>query len=134
MLKSNCKKVKEALRKYIVDGYDGSGFDEGTPEAEAKTFEEMARVILLDVKRVYGNEVWRNPHFTWQDAFVKWCSDLQDLVDTDYCCHGTAVKILGDMLEETEEERSRFTESEAETMLSRLLYRELSSVAFNVLH
>lgn len=35
------------------------------------------------------------------------------------------MKDLGDILEETEEERAKYTEMQAEEMLTRLIYREM---------
>lgn len=133
MLRTNCKQVKEALKAYIVDNYDGENYEAGTPEAEAQTFEEKARVILADVKRVKGYEVKRSNRYTWQDAFCDWCAGLPSLLDCSYHYNVSAVDLLGDMLDETEDERNRYTEQEAEEMLDKLLYRELSAVASSVL-
>lgn len=60
------------------------------------------------------------------DAFEYWCSGLPYLLNTaDYYCHNSAINILGDILEETEEERSRFSELEAEKELTYLIFREI---------
>lgn len=134
MLRTNCKKVKEALKNYILENYDGENYEAGTPEAEAKTFEEIARVILADVKRVKGYEVKRSARYTWQDAFHDWACGLPSLLDTCYHYNVSAVDLLGDMLEEDEAEKARFTEQEAEEMLDKLLFRELFSVASSVLY
>lgn len=133
MLRTNCKQVKEALKNYIMENYDGENYEAGTPEAEAQTFEEKARVILADVKRVEGWRVGRYTRYTWQDAFHDWAGGLPSLLDCSYHYNVSAVDLLGDMLEETEEERNRYTEQEAEEMLDKLLYRELSAVALSVL-
>ena len=133
MIRTNSKEAKEALKNYIMSNYDGTGYDAGTPEAEAQTFEEMALVILADVKRVNGYEVKRSRSYTWQDAFHDWASGLPSLLDTTYHYNKSAVEILGDILKETEDERNKYTEDEAEKMLDRLLYRELFAVASSVL-
>ena len=133
MVRTNSKKAIEAIRAYIMENYNGDNYEAGTPEAEAKTFEEKARAILADVKRVEGYRVTRYSKFSWQDAFCEWSKGLPSLLDTCYHYNVSAVDLLGDMLEETEAERNRYTEDEAETMLDRLLYRELSKVAFEVL-
>lgn len=133
MLRTNCKKVIETIKAYVMENYDGSNYDAGTPEAEAKTFEEIARVILADVKRVNGYEVKRSRNYTWSMAFADWSAGLPSLLDTCYRYNVSAVDLLGEWLEETEEEKAKYTETQAETMIDSLIYRELSKVAFDVL-
>lgn len=133
MLRTNCKKVMETIKAYVMENYDGSNYDAGTPEAEAKTFEEMARVILADVKRVEGYKVARRWSLSWQDAFCDWSKGLPSLLDTCYHYNVNAVDLLGEWLEETEEEKAKYTEEQAETLLDKLIYRELLRVASDVL-
>lgn len=133
MIRTNSKKAREALKNYIMSNYDGTGYDAGTPEAEAQTFEEMARVILADVKRVNGYKVRRHNDYTWQMAFADWCAGLPSLLDTSIYYCGSAVDLLGEWLDETEEEKAKYNETQAETMIDSLLYREISKVAFDVL-
>lgn len=136
MRRTTTKEVKAIIKAFVMENYDGSGFDEGTPEAEAQTFEEMARVILADVKRVNGYAVGRKYNgrvYSWQMAFCDWCAGLPNLLDTSVYYCGSAVDLLGEWLDETEEEKVKYTETEAETMIDSLLYREISKVAFDVL-
>lgn len=133
MLRTNSKKVIEAVKAYVVENYDGENYEAGTPEAEAKTFEEMARVILADVKRVEGYKVRNRWSLSWQTAFNNWACGLPSLLDTCYHYNVSAVDLLGGWLEETEEEKAKYTEQEAEKMIDYLIYRELSRVASDVL-
>lgn len=127
MLRTNSKKARENLRAYILDhtedndtGYTPSTFSEAA-HMVWDTFN--AEYMASDNQRRYNLHV----HKTWQDCFVAWCSGLPSMLDTSYYLH-SAVKDLGDVLEESEEERARFSETEAETLLSRLIYREITSV------
>ena len=133
MRRTTTKEVKAIIKAFVMENYDGTGYDEGTPEAEAQTFEEKARVILADVKRVKGYEVRRHNDYTWQMAFADWCAGLPSLLDTSIYYCGSAVDLLGEWLDETEEEKAKYSETEAETMIDSLLYREISKVAFDVL-
>ena len=54
-----------------------------------------------------------------------WCQGLPSVIDTCYYYNRSAVEDLGDILEETEEERNRYTEQDAERLLSCLIYREI---------
>lgn len=51
------------------------------------------------------------------------------ILDTCYYYNRSAVDDLGAILEETEEEKARFTEQEAEQLLTDLIYRELTKGA-----
>lgn len=127
MLKTNSKVFRNKIRNYIIDSYDGSNYEAGTSEAEAQTFEDMAKVILADVRRVEGWKLSRSFSYTMERAFSDWSCGLPSLLDTCYHYNVSAVDLLGDMLEETEEERNRYSESEAESLLDKLIYRELAT-------
>lgn len=135
MLKTNSKQAREALKNYIINGYGGSDYDAGTPEAEAVTLEQKAAIILADVKRVKGYRVEQSRgRFTWQDAFIDWAQGLPGLLDCDYYYfYSSAADILGDILQETDAEKAKYTEQQAADLLSRLLYRELIKAAPHVL-
>ena len=119
MLRTNSKKAIENIRAYIMDGFNGENYGIETPE----TFSEVARLIYNDFagSYLYGYNRTRNR----QEVFVEWCAGLPSILDTCYYYNRSAVEDLGNILEETPEERNRFTESEAEEMLSRLIYREI---------
>lgn len=134
MLKTNSKQAREAFKNYIINSYDGSNYEPGTPEADAATLAEIATVILNDVKRVNGCDVERGRgRYTWQDAFRDWSQSLPGLLDTCYHYNVCAVDLLGNILQETPAEKARFTENDAERMLDNLIYRELVKAAPHVL-
>lgn len=121
MLKTNSKKVKEKIKNYIIKLYNNEGYN----VPKATTFEEMKENIKkASYNTVIKYELMRRS--TLFDAFECWCSGLPYLLDTaDYYCYNSAIDILGDILEETEEERSRFSELEAEKKLTYLIFREI---------
>lgn len=119
MLRTNSKKAIENIRAYIVNGFDGTNYGIETPE----TFEEVARIIYNTFADEYLYEY--NRRRNEQEVFVEWCAGLPSIIDTCYYYNRSAVTDLGDILEETEEERNRYTEAQAEETLSRLIYREI---------
>jgi hypothetical protein len=58
-------------------------------------------------------------------AFTDWCAGLPSVLDTCYYYNRSAVADLAAILEETPAEAERFTETQAEELLTALIYREL---------
>lgn len=122
MLKTNNKKVKEKIKDYIVKIYD----DEDAIDSiqKATNFDQ----IKENVKKVWYDEVGqydlkrRIPIF---ESFKNWCYGLPSLLETGDYLLGNGIKVLGDILEETEEERSKFSVSEAEEKLTYLIFRQI---------
>lgn len=50
---------------------------------------------------------------------------MPSILDTCYYYNRSAVDDLGAILEETAEEKARYSEAQAETLLTSLIYREL---------
>lgn len=123
MLKTNSKKVKEKIKDYIIKLYD----DEDAIDSiqKATNFDEMKE----NIKKVWYDEAGQYdltrkiPVF---ESFRRWCYGLPSFLKTgDYLLGGCGRKKLGDILEETEEEQKRFSESEAEEKLTYLIFREI---------
>lgn len=121
MLRSNAKKARENVCAYIMEGFEPEYNDNIIPD----TFEEAALAILADFRRAKGYEIkrYRTPE---QTIFEDWCAGLPGIIDTCYYYNRSAVDDLGNILEETETEKARFTEQQAEKMLSYLIYSELT--------
>ena len=122
MLRTNSKQAINNIRAYIVNNFDGTNYGIETPE----TFEEVARVIYNTFADEYLYEY--NRRRNEQEVFTEWCSGLPSILDTCYFYNRSAVEDLGDILEETEAERSRYTEDQAEKYLTYLIYREIKKV------
>lgn len=128
MLKTNCKIVRDRIRAFILSAENVEEFaPEGTPN---KTYNDKARAIYADFMRWYDGDN-RNKYRPrpYQEAFHDWTGGLPAILDPCYRYNTSAVDMLGDMLEETPAERAKYTECEAEKMLSYLIYREISREA-----
>lgn len=122
MLKTNSKKAVDNIKKYIVEHFDFSNYDDGTQE-EPKTFEDIAKFILncFEDEYIKGNEKYY-ARFTRQSLFREWCAGLPSVLDTCYYYNRSAVDDLAAILEETDEEKARCAEAQAEKLLSNLIY------------
>lgn len=124
MLKTNSKKARENIRTYIMEHFDPSNYDlKHTPE----TFEETARVILdtFESEKYYHLEYIKAKGISMQSVFAEWCAGLPSILDTCYYYNRSAVDDLAKILEESETEKNRYKESDAEALLTNLIYREL---------
>lgn len=120
MLRTNSKKAVENIRAYIEKNFDCTSYD---PEKEPETFKEKACFILQTCRK---EKFYSNYNMSDYEIFRDWCQGLPSLFDTCYYWNRSAVDDLAEILEEPEEEKNRFTESEAEEKLTYLIYRELT--------
>ena len=118
MLRSNSKKAIENSREYIVSHFDPCGYDFVGDETD---FITAATFIYEKVKH-------DKRRMSEQALFFEWCSGLPSVIDTCYYYNRSAITDLGIILEETEEETVKFTESQAEERLTWLIYREIKKV------
>ena len=126
MLKTNSKKAIENIKTYIVNNFDFTNYEDGTTE-EPTTFEAIAKFIyncFITEKR-YNNDNYR---YSEQAIFFDWCSGLPSVIDTCYFYNRSAIDDLAVILEETETEKERYSESDAEKLLTNLIYREIKKV------
>lgn len=123
MLRTNSKKAAENIRAYIVDGFTPENYTDNPPQE----FSEIAAFIL----DTFRSEKYHLPedryyyHGCELSAFQDWCAGLPSVLDTCYFYNRSAVDDLGAILEETEQKKSRYTEQQAEQLLTNLVYREL---------
>ncbi len=123
MLKTNSKKAKENIQQYIIDHFE----PESHTDEIITGFENVAKFILNTFREEKYNciEDYRYYKNNEQTAFIDWCQGLPSLLDTCYYYNRSAADDLAIILEETEEEKSRYTEQESERLLTMLIYREL---------
>lgn len=128
MLRTNTKKAKQNIRGYIIENFCPDDYAEnfGTI-SEGASFAEVARYILniFRAERWNSSEDFRYYHNSEAAAFADYCAGLPMILDTCYYYNRSAVDDLGEILEETEDEKHRYTEEQAEQCLTSLIYREL---------
>lgn len=123
MLRTNTKKARENIRAYIINNFDPSNYTDQAPESWPK----IAAFILetFRAEKYYSLEYMRAAGISEQRAFTEWAAGLPSVLDTCYFYNRSAVDDLGAILEESESEKARYSESDAEKLLTRLIYREL---------
>lgn len=139
MLTSARKEVKEAIKNYImehfadyhaeqleyVNKYNASDkFASIITSTNPGNYKEVCKAILS----IYNEEVYKNSMCFKNkpfEGFVYWCSGLCSALDSSYYYNVSAVELLASWLQETDEEKNRYTEEQAENRITQLLYREL---------
>lgn len=124
MLKPNSKQARQNIREYIMKNADFTGRN---TEKEPETFADFAALILAAFRRekYYDFEYARAHRMSEAEIFADWAAGLPSILDTCYYYNRSAVDDLGEILQETEAEKARFTEEDAEKLLTSLIYREL---------
>ena len=117
MLKTNSKKARENVREYIINHFNPDLYDF---HGDSSDWETVARYIMARFDREKRGE-----RGTRAELFADWCAGLPSVLDTCYYYNRSAVDDLGAILEETDAEKARYTEQQAEKMLTRLIYAEL---------
>ena len=118
------KKAIGNIRAYIMNNFTPENYTGNPP----KDFPGAA-AFILDTFRKEKMSDFRYHNCNEFAAFTDWCQGLPAVLDTCYYYNRSAVEDLGTILEETEEEKARFSEQEAERQLTWLIYRELSKGA-----
>ena len=133
MRKLNCKEVNEALKKEIMDSYESAEECYTYDGAKMKT---EYNDICKDILKMFEREILNNDSrykagiISKQDLFVEWMSGLPDAfpVSCDIFL-GFATEWLGNILDETEAEKQKYSYSKVERTSCLILYRELSKHA-----
>ena len=115
MLKTNSRQAKENL-SYIMTAWNLE------PEEQGRTWEETQQ----DIKESFYFQAYRSEyerHQNRQEAFKNWLSGLPHGLGDFFLCQ--AVEDLGNILDQTEAERSKYTEDQASESLAYLIYREV---------
>lgn len=130
MLKTNSKKARENIRKYILDNIDFTGYEgykgfECCTDIDLTDFTVVAKalhVIFVAESR------YKDDRLTEKERFIDWCQGLPNSLNTGYYYNRSAIDDLGEILEENEAKKEKYTNCQAERLLSSLIYRELSEV------
>lgn len=116
MLKTNSRQARENLKAYIMTSWNIE------PEDQSRTWEETQQDIRESFYfQAYSSEYERKQNK--QEAFKNWLSGLPHGLGDFFLCQ--AVEDLGSILNQTEAERTKYTEDQASESLAYLIYREV---------
>jgi len=120
MLKTNCKKVNDFVKAFIIAHY--------TPENYSLEITDDFKKICQNIWDIFirerGNEIKRFK--TYQNLFIDYLQCLPSILDTDYYYSYSCNDFLGDLLEQTEKEKAKYTESQSEYLFSYLIFKQIT--------
>lgn len=121
--KTNSKQAIMNIRNYIMDGFrienDGIVIDATDYNRNFRTIANLIVNEFMEEKGYYINR------YGMQATFIDWMQGLPSIIDSCYYYNRSAIDDLGDLLNQSESERHKFTEEQAELTLTKLIYREL---------
>lgn len=127
MLKTNSKIVRERIRTYVLE--NAEDITEEMESGDTASAEEILRYVWSVFMENYGRFAHYRKGKTLQGEFSEFASGLPFSI-FDYHYNIKAVDLVGDILEETEAERSKYSESEAERLMDYLIFRECQKSTF----
>lgn len=133
-LKTNSKAVNEKIKKLIIDCYnDSTEYYAFEGRQMATDYNGICKDILsaFDTEKVKHNLQYKAGRISKQDLFMDWMQGLPTAfsIADDIFYFGDAVDYVGDLLEQTESEKAKYTTEQAEKLACYLFYRELTKHA-----
>lgn len=120
MLRSTNRKARENIRLYIVDNFTPENYTDNPPQE----WPQIA-AFILDIFQSEKPPIGSYTRMSEQERFTDWAQGLPSVLDCCYYCNRSAVDDLAAILEETDSEKAQYSEQQAESLLTYLLYREL---------
>lgn len=125
MIKSNSAKARQNVRQYILQDADYLNERAEFDGVKLNTEDEMLAFAWKCFEEEKKGDIEKNYHNPNFGIFLDWARGLPLGGLFCYYYNRSAVDDLGAILEESEEEKAKYTERQAEEHLSRLIYREL---------
>lgn len=150
MLKTNSKAVKTAIREFIATGaidwaIEGNEYDRENgyePMAEAVELEKLSskgeenadvqKAAIAFVWKCFQNDIkydYRLGREPMQSIFDSWVRGLPGVVRSEDFLFCNAVDFMAGILQESEAEKAKYSESDAEELAIYLIWREVSRLA-----
>ena len=130
MLRTNCKQVKNDIWQYVKD--TTSGMLEGYENPKAYNLDNDAELAaylwdIFEAEKYYSIEYIKAHSLPMYKVFRDWTQGLPTCgLGEQWVYNPNPIDIIGDILEQTEGERNKYTEEQAAELLTTLIYREIT--------
>lgn len=128
MLRTKSKTVKEAIRKYLQNGFNNSCYNLDENIYDGMTLPEMAKkfIEIMQDEWYRGYEVKRNPCL--HNAVIEYLKCLPSSINIAFY-YSDERNLLKEWLQETEEEAQKYDDYEVDQLYWHLLSREILALA-----
>lgn len=134
MIKTNSKELNAKIKNLIIECYNDSEEYYGF---EGRTMATNYNDICKDILNAFENEKvkhdcqYKAGRISKQDLFMDWMQGLPTAfsISDDIFYFNDALDYLGELLEQTENEKAKYTTEQAEKTACYLFYRELTKHA-----
>ena len=124
MLRTNSKKALENLDSYLMEHAEDIADNYGLEIANMSDFANVALNHCFYVEMIKFNK--NAGRTSYRDLFGSWAAGLALPIFDYYYCN--AKDIVSGILEETEEEASRYTEEAARELLTTMIWNRLNKL------
>lgn len=143
MLRTNSKKARENVRAYILDNIDLDdlrmqlvvealrknkaldAYESSLPRVDVFSIAAHELDNAFYLEKLLHNKNYQAGRVDRGALFHDWCAGLPGILDTCYFYNRSALKDLQNILEESDQEAARYTETQAENLLTSMIYREI---------
>lgn len=133
MLRTNSKEVMKRIKNIILESYELAEEYYAFEGRQAKTeYNDICKDIMhfFYIEKRNDDCLYKVGRISEQDLFYDWVSGLPSAFPvSDDIFLRSAVDFLGNLLDETEQEKKKYTDEQAEKQCCNLLYRELNKHA-----
>lgn len=128
MLRTNSKKAAENIRRYIMEDleYLQERAEYRGMELDENNVDQVLALAWSIFKEEKSGEINRYRFINEYQVFKDWASGLALGNLFCYYYNRSAVEDLGNILEESAAEKAKYKEEDAEELLTRLIYREMT--------
>ena len=128
MLRTNSKKAAENIRKYIMEDFEylQERAEYRGMELDENNVDQVLALAWSIFKEEKSGEINRYRFINEYQVFKDWASGLALGNLFCYYYNRSAVEDLGNILEESSAEKAKYKEEDAEELLTRLIYREMT--------
>ena len=134
MRRSNSKEVNNLIRDFVMEHFNDVYYPDNKdylPDLDTSNYNDVSKVVL-DVfyqEKVKHDKAYNAGIVSRYTLFEEWVSGLCSALPSEYYYNVSAVDLLGGWLDQTDDEKSKYSEDQAERMITKLLYRELTKHA-----
>ena len=128
MLRTNSKKAAENIRNYIMEDFEylQERADYRNMKLDKNNVDQVLALAWSIFKEEKSGEINRYRFINEYQVFKDWASGLALGNLFCYYYNRSAVEDLGNILEESAAEKAKYKEEDAEELLTRLIYREMT--------